>query len=112
MNEQEQMDELDKKRRLFISLVTELLDFRAFTMKLSKRLKAKDLPIENLWNENEVYETVILNKIVDLMNANNISDIVSDDWFWLDWTNTRDCFMFVYGLTVAVREENEVNNID
>lgn len=37
------------------------------------------------------------------------SAITNDDWFWLEWDTSDNCFWFVYGLTAPDREDFKVN---
>ena len=43
----------------------------------------------------------MLEAVAHLFNLKGISGIIDDEWFWLEWNDSIECFYYVYGLSTG-----------
>lgn len=96
----------------FKRVVSKFQNFGAHMSKAAEELEEIGVNTDIIWGEHNKYVDLYLDKIVEIMNVDETGDLISDEWFWAEWTSSETCFMFVLGLTAATREENEVQQFN
>ena len=97
--------ELEQMMARFKDIISKAQNFDGNFGKVIEAMELIDISTAAIWDEYHNYSRVYLLQLVELFGVNEVSDLITDDWFWAEWKSSECCFMFVYGYTSDVREE-------
>lgn len=108
-------DYMKEKEALFNRVITNWNKANEYIYGLEKLVSKEGDGNSTMKTEkaSEIINDVMLAKVKEIMEIPaNDTTIYDDEWFWLEWTPTSECFWYVFGKTQNARQTLEHNNYD